>query len=78
MVEWATRSSCSRIAWSVDVAPQRGDAVDVAPSLRVHEVGALATLDHHGLFVAPVALLGERVPEVTVVELADGRRGRTE
>jgi len=63
---------------AVDVAPQRGDAVDVAPSLRVHQVCAIAALDRDGFFAAPVALLSERVPEVAVVELADGRRGRTQ
>ena len=85
MVEWATRSSCSRIACvdqrmavAVDVAPQRRDAVDVAPALGVDQVGALGALDHERLLAAPVALLGERVPEVAMVEVADGRRGRTQ
>ena len=61
---------------AVDVAPQRRDAVDVAVSLRVHQLGALGALDHERLFAAPVPLLGERVPEVALVELADGRGER--
>jgi hypothetical protein len=53
----------------VDVAPQRRDAVDVAAPVGVDEVGALGSLDDERLLLAPVVLLGERMPEVTVIEL---------
>jgi hypothetical protein len=66
-----------RVAVPVHVAPQRRDAVDVATAVGVDQVGALGAGDHQGSLGAPVALLGERVPEVAMVELADGRRGRT-
>ena len=76
MVEWATRSSCSRtarvdrrVAMAVDVAPERRDAVEVAAALGVDQVGALAALDHQRLFLAPALLLGERVPDVVAIEL---------
>ena len=74
MVECATRSSWSRtaasiarVAVAVHVAPQRGDAVDVAPALGVDQVGALGALDDHRLLVGPSALLGERMPEAVAV-----------
>ena len=57
------------VAMAVDVAPERGDAVEVAPSLGVDQVAALAALDHQRLFLAPALLLGERVPEVVAIEL---------
>ena len=76
IVEWATRSSCSRtrrvdrrVAVAVDVAPERGDAVEVAAPLGVDQLGALGALDHQRLLRHPVALLRERVPEVIVIEL---------
>ena len=62
-----------RVAVPMDVAPQRGDAVDVAIPLGVDEVGALGPLDHQWLLSTPVELLCERVPEVTVVEVANLR-----
>ena len=57
------------VAMAVDVAPERGDAVDVAPALAVDQVAALAALDQQRLFLAPALLLGERVPEVVAIEL---------
>ena len=38
-----------RVTMAVDVAPQGRDAVDVAPAVGVHEVGALGRLDHQRL-----------------------------
>src|SRR5688572_32440725 len=55
----------------VDVAPQRGDAVDVALAVGVDEVDAGAALDHQRLLLLPLALLRERVPEMPPVELGD-------
>ena len=76
MVEWATLPSCSRdravdprVAMAVDVAPERGDAVEVAAALDVDQVAALGPLDHQRLFLAPGLLLGERMPEVVAIEL---------
>ena len=57
------------VAMAVDVAPERGDAVEVAAALAVDQVGALAALDHQRLFLDPALLLGERVPEVVAIEL---------
>ncbi len=67
-----------RVAVAVDRAPERGDAVDVAVAVDVDQVAALAALDHQRLFVGPPLLLGERVPDVVVVELrvVSGHRGR--
>ena len=76
IVEWATLPSWSLdrrvdpgVAMAVDVAPERGDAVEVAAALGVDQVGALGPLDHQRLFLAPGLLLGERVPEVVAIEL---------
>ena len=56
-----------RVAMAVDVAPQRGDAVEVAAALGVDQLGpsadSIMTVLGH-----PVALLGERMPEVIVIE----------
>ena len=65
-----------RVAMAVDVAPERGDAVDVAAAVGVDQVGALGPLDHQRLFLAPALLLGERVPEVVAVELRVVHRHR--
>ena len=65
-----------RVAVAVDVAPERGDAVDVAAAVGVDQVGALAALDHQRLFLAPALLLGEGVPEVVLVELRGVGRHR--
>ena len=69
----AHRAVDERVAVAVDVAPERGDAVDVAAPVAVDQVGALGPLDHQRLLRAPIALLGEGVPEVALVELAGGR-----
>jgi hypothetical protein len=51
----------------VDVAPQRGDAVQVAAAVHVDEVAALAALDDKRLLLLPAPLLGERMPQEGVV-----------
>ena len=83
IVEWATLPSCVAdrlvdpgVAVAVDVAPERGDPVEVAAALGVDQVGALGPLDHQRLFLAPALLLGERVPEVVAVELSVIHRHR--
>ena len=83
MVEWATLPSWSRtrlvdagVAMAVDVAPERGDAVDVAAPVGVDQVRSLGALDHQRLLLAPAPLLGERVPEVVVIELRGISRHR--
>jgi hypothetical protein len=53
---------------AVDVAPQGGDAVDVAASVAVDQIAAVGTLNDQRLLLAPFTLLGEGVPEVVVVE----------
>src|SRR5450755_656923 len=53
---------------AVDVAPQRGHAVDIRVAVRVEQVCALGVVDHdRRLTVIPALLLGERMPEVTPV-----------
>jgi hypothetical protein len=57
------------MAVAVDVAPERGDAVDVAAAVAADQVRALSSFDHERLFLRPRLLLGERMPEMFVVEL---------
>ncbi len=59
---------------AVDVAPERRDAVDVAPALGVDQVSALAGLDRESVGLTPALLLGEGMPEVPVIELGRGLR----
>ena len=70
----ADRRVDQRVAVPVDVAPKRRDAVDVAPSRGVDQVGALGALDYERLLTGPVALWGERVPEVAVIQVRNGLR----
>ena len=58
-----------RVAMAVDVAPERGDAVDVVAAVGVDQLPALGPLDRERLFLAPTLLLGERMPEVVAIEL---------
>ena len=57
-----------RVAMAVDVAPERGDAVDVMAAVGVDQLPALGPLDRQRLFLAPALLLGERMPEVVAIE----------
>ncbi len=63
----AQRGVDARMAVPVDVAPERGDAVDVAVAVDVDEVGTLRALDDQLLLLLPAALLRERMPEVCAV-----------
>ena len=65
-----------RVAVAVDVAPERRDAVDVAPAVDVDQVGALGALDDERLLLHPAALLGERVPEMVRSALARSMRAK--
>ncbi len=56
---------------SQDGAAVGHEEVDVAAPVGVDQVGALGGIDHHGLLVAPVPLLGEGVPEMSVIERGD-------
>ena len=53
-----------RMPMTVDVAPQRRDAIDVDVAVGVVEVGALGAVDdQRRLLLTPAKLLGERMPE---------------
>jgi hypothetical protein len=52
------------VAVPVHVAPQRRDAVDVAPALDVDELAAVGRLDDRSVLLRPALLLGEGVPEI--------------
>jgi hypothetical protein len=56
------------VAVPVDVAPQRGDAVDVGVPVGVVESRPLRAVDDHWLLLFPPLLLGERMPENAAVE----------
>ena len=56
-----------RAAVAEQVAPQRGDSVEVAVAVDVDEVAALALGDDAGVFAHPLLHLGEGVPQVRVV-----------
>ncbi len=55
-------------AVAVDVAPEAGDAVDVAFAGGVDEVKALGPVDDQRGLGSPLPHGGERVPDVAVVE----------
>ena len=66
-VECAMRSSCiaqrliqPRVVVAVNVAPQRADAIEVAPAVGVEEEVAVARRDHQRI---PLRHLRERVPQ---------------
>ncbi len=53
----------------VEVDPEGGDPVQVAPPFRVDKIGPLPLDDYEGLLGTPVPHLGEGVPEAPAVEL---------
>src|ERR1035441_3507337 len=62
------RAVDGRVAMTVDVAPQRRDAVNVGAAIGVVQVGSLSALDHErGFVLPPVLLLGEGMPQVAKV-----------
>jgi hypothetical protein len=63
----AHRGVDAGVAMSVDVAPERRNAVDVAPAGDVDQVGALARLHDQRILLDPAALLRERMPEMGAV-----------
>src|ERR1035441_6016419 len=57
-----------RVAMTVDVAPQRRDAVDVGAAVGVVQIGSLLAFDHQrGLVLAPALLLSEGMPQVAEI-----------
>jgi hypothetical protein len=62
---------------AVNVAPERADAVEVAPALDVEQIDPLGALDDQGLRCHPVRHRRERVPEMGVVPVSQssGRWG---
>jgi hypothetical protein len=73
-VECATRSSWSyrlvdrRVAMAVNVAPERGDTVQIAAAVGVDQLCPLGGLDHQRLLFHPATLLRQGMPEVIVIE----------
>jgi hypothetical protein len=59
------------MAVAMDVAPQRGDAVDVGVPVGVVERRALGALDDQGRLLRPALLLRERVPEEVTVRCSE-------
>jgi hypothetical protein len=59
------------VVMAVDVAPQRGGAVEVPVAIDVVEVDPLAALDHQRRLLAPSLLLGEGVPDELLVEVVE-------
>ena len=53
---------------AVDVAPEAGDAVDVAVAFGVDQVKALGPVNDQRGLITPLAHGGKRVPDVAVVE----------
>ena len=68
-----------RMPVPVDVAPEGGDAVQIAATLGVDELGPLGGLDHQRLLLHPITLLREWMPEMIVIEPGSflHRRGPT-
>ena len=56
---------------AVDVAPEAGDAVDVAVAVGVDEVEAFGAVDDQRGLIAPLAHGGEGVPDMLVVKLGE-------
>src|SRR3989304_51349 len=60
-----------RLPMAVDVDPEGGDAVEVAPPVCIDEDAPLAALDDRVALPQPVLHLGERVPDVSFVVLPE-------
>jgi hypothetical protein len=65
----AQRRVDAGMAMPVDVAPQRGDPIDVAATVAADQLRPLGPLDHRRLFLDPALLLGERVPQMPSTNL---------
>ena len=59
-----------RVPVAVDGAPERRGAVDVAPAVRVDQLGPLGALDDRRVLRRPSPLLGEGVPDVLAIGLS--------
>src|SRR5215475_10969230 len=53
---------------AVDIAPERRNTVEILAAMHIDQIMALALADDAGLFSHPFLHLGERMPEVSVVE----------
>src|SRR3990172_9773899 len=60
-----------RLPVAVDVDPEGGDAVEVAPPICIDEGAPLAALDDRVALPQPLLHLGERVPDVSFVVLPE-------
>ena len=58
-----------RVAVTVDVAPERGDAVDVAAAVGVDQPARPRPRDDRRMLAGPALHLGERMPDVASVAL---------
>ena len=54
---------------SVNVAPKRGNAVQILLAVNIDEVMTVALADDARLFIHPFLHLGEWMPEVIVIQL---------
>jgi hypothetical protein len=61
-----------RAAVAVDIAPQGGDAVQIAVAVNIVEVNALAMGDDQEFFFPEASHLGEGMPEVVMVPAGQG------
>jgi hypothetical protein len=57
-----------RMSMAVDVAPERGDTVQIATPVGVDQLDPLGRLDHQRFLSNPITLLRERVPKMIVIE----------
>jgi hypothetical protein len=62
-----TASSSAGCRWP-DVAPERGDTVQIATPVGVDQLGPVGRLDHQRLHSNPITLLREGVPKMIVIE----------
>lgn len=73
-VELTAEGSVERgVAVAEEVAPEGGDAINVAASSEIDEKDTLGAVDKQGFGGEPVGLVGERVPDVVVVPGGEGR-----
>jgi hypothetical protein len=52
---------------AVEIDPDRGDAVQITATIGVLKIDPITSLDDQGSGPDPIALLGERVPEVSAI-----------
>src|SRR6185295_15647006 len=56
------------LAMAMDIAPQRGHAVQIFPAMIVDQVMTVSAADNHRVFAHPFLHLRERMPEVSMVK----------